>query len=162
MADKFIGYYLRSCAKAIQWTWHTLNSTFPYIAWKTDKGSPVSPGQCSCRQVCSCNGYCAWLWLWAGWSSSIFSWFGMHYLTIFCSPTKPHLAGKQYRTDDEVINYLQLRTFSRIRMRASLYHGNPSAATPMEEVCGPQRRIMLTTRPHLVKFDHCIIVRSPL
>ena len=43
--------------------------------WKIDKGSPVSPGQCSYTQVCGCNGCCVWLWLWTGLSPSIFSWF---------------------------------------------------------------------------------------
>ena len=55
--------------------------------------------------------------------------------------------------------HLQLRTFSRIRMRV-LYHGNPSDATPMEEVCGPRqgRLSLLKNKPHLFIFDHCIIV----
>ena len=39
-----------------------------------------------------------------------------------------------------------------------LYHGNPSAATPMEELCGPQGSLCWKNYPHLVKFDHCIIV----
>ena len=41
-----------------------------------------------------------------------------HHLNIFCSPTwqNPHLIGKQYWTN----HYLQLRTYSRIRMRVSM------------------------------------------
>ena len=50
------------------------------MAWKTYDGSPVSPGQCSCTQVCGCNGCCAWLWLWTSWSPSKFSWFGTIWL----------------------------------------------------------------------------------
>ena len=44
-----------------------------------------------------------------------------HHLTIFCSPTwkTPHLAGKQY-SRPMMRSYLQLRTFSRIRMRACI------------------------------------------
>ena len=82
-----------------------------------------------------------------------------HHPTIFCSPTwKKHLAGKQYGTDDEVMCAVE-DFFSRIRMRASNpYHRNPSAATPMKEMCGLQPRLMLKSKPHLVKFDHCIIV----
>ena len=53
--------------------------------------------------------------------------------SIVCSPNmKNNLARKQYWTDHEVIF---LRTFSRIRMRASIPR-NSSAATSMEEVCG--------------------------
>ena len=44
--------------------------------------------------------------------------------------------------------------------RELLYHGNPSAATPIEEVCGPRGgggggggRLCLKNKPHLVKFD---------
>ena len=45
--------------------------------------------------------------------------FGTVYLAIFCSPTrKKHLAGKQYRSDDEVISAVE--DLSRIRMRASI------------------------------------------
>ena len=86
-----IGWLRRSCATAMKLNWHALNSTFPdancivslqinlhwisnsgllkvvsdifKMALKTDKGSPVSPGQCSCTQVWGCNGCCAWLWL---------------------------------------------------------------------------------------------------
>ena len=40
----------------------------------------MSPGQCSCTQVCGCNGCCAWWWPWTGWSPSIFSWHGTIWL----------------------------------------------------------------------------------
>ena len=58
-----------------------------WMAWKTDKGSPVSPGQCSCTQVTGCYGCCAWLWLWTGWSPSVLPpsfWFGT--IQIFSVP----------------------------------------------------------------------------
>ena len=119
--------------------------------WRS--GSPDSPGQCSCTQVCGCNGFCAWLWLWTGWSPSIFSWFGTIYFLF--QNMKKHLAGKQYPTDEEVI-LSAVENFSEVRMRASCTTGNPSAATPMrEEVCGPQE-IMVQNKLHLVKFDHNI------
>ena len=38
---------------------------------------------------------------------------------------------------------LQLRTFLRIRMKASIYHRNPSTSTSIEEVCGWQARLWL-------------------
>ena len=56
-------------------------------AWKTDEGSRFSPGQCSCTQDCSCNGWCALLWLWIGWSPSIF-WFGTILLFSVAQPEK--------------------------------------------------------------------------
>ena len=39
---------------------------------------------------------------------------------------------------------MELRTFSRIRMRAStrVPHGNPSTATPVEDVCVCARETM--------------------
>ena len=49
---------------------------------------------------------------------------------------KVHVAGKlRYWTDDVVISAVE--DFSRIRMSAAIPHEikNPSAATPMEEVC---------------------------
>ena len=52
---------------------------------------------------------------------------------------KKHLAGKQYRTDDEVISAVEeffLGSGGKLH-----YHANPSTATPMEEVCGMQGRI---------------------
>ena len=49
------------------------------MAWNTNEGSHVSPGQCSSTKICGCNGCCAWLWLWTGWSPSIFSWFSTIY-----------------------------------------------------------------------------------
>ena len=146
-------------------TWHGLNSAFPNTincivsfqinphwisnfrtlksstrdiletAWKTDKGSPVSPGQCSCTQVCGCM---QWLlcmtaalnrlitlnitiWLFSvpqhdktfGWEAVLAWWWGL----IFSW-------GLLWGSGWEL-----------------LYDRNPSAATPMEEVCGPQRRL---------------------
>ena len=71
----------------------------------TDEGSPVSPAQCSCTQFCGCNGCCAWLWLWTG----LLTWLQ---LTIFWSPAwinerKKHLAGKQCRTDNDVMSAVE-------------------------------------------------------
>lgn len=50
--------------------------------WPRKMGGPVSPGQCSCIQVCVCNGCCAWPWLWThiSQSFSLFSWFGTFWL----------------------------------------------------------------------------------
>ena len=76
--------------------------------------------------------------------------------SIFCSPTwKNMLLGSSI--GPMMRSYLQLRTFSRIRMRAS---------TPREcKCCNIDGRSVWTAgktrckhKPHLVKFDHCIIV----
>ena len=53
----------------------------------------------------------------------------------FLFPKNTCLARKQYRTDDEVI-ISAVEDF--VEDQDAIYHGNPSAATPMEEVCGPQ------------------------
>ena len=81
-------------------------------AWKTDEGSPVSPGQCSCTKVCGCNGCYAWL-VWTGWSPSIFSWFGTIWLFSVPQHEKNTWLGNRIRP-------MMLRTFSRIWMRACI------------------------------------------
>ena len=70
---------------------------------------------------------------------------------------KKHLAGSSIRP--MMRSYLQLTTFSRIRMRAS-------TCIPWESKhCNTDGRsvwtageTMLKNKPHLVKYDHCIIV----
>ena len=57
-------------------------------------------------------------------------------------------AEKQYRTDEEVIIICSWELFGGSRWEL-LYHGNPSAATPMEEVCGPQGETILKNKPDL-------------
>ena len=125
-------------------------------AWKTDDGSPVSPGQCSCTHlVCGCNCCCACLWLWTCWSPSVFSWFST--IWIFSVPwhEKTNLAGKQYRTDDEVISAVE-QFFEDQDER----YTTGILALQHRWTKGVDRRgeIMLKNNPHLVKFDHCIIV----
>ena len=62
--------------------------------------------------------------------------------SIFCSPT-----WKKQNTwlGSSIVlvmrSYLQLRTFFWGSRWELLYHGNPSTATPMEEVCGPHRKL---------------------
>ena len=74
------------------------------MAWKTDEGSPVLPGQCSCTQVCGCDGCCVRgcgfeLVDLPPYSPDLAS------FDYFLFPNmKKHLAGKHYRTDDEVIS----------------------------------------------------------
>ena len=105
------------------------------MAWITDKGSPVSLGQCSSTQVCGCKSCCVWLSLWTGWSSSIFSWFGT--IWLFTVPQHEETLGWEAVLDwwwGLICNWGLFR-WSGWRL---LDHGNPSAATPMEEVCGPQ------------------------
>ena len=54
-------------------------------------------------------------------------------------------------------SYLQLRTFSRIRMRASIPGGFNRCNTDGRNVW-TTRETMLKNKPHVVKFDHCIRV----
>ena len=132
-----------------------LNTSIFKTAWKTDKGSPVSPGQCSCTQVCDCNGCCAWLWL-LNWLIILHILLIWYYLTTFCSHhEKKHLARKQCRTDDEVISAVE--DFSRIRMRASIPWESKLYSTDVKSVW-TEGENMLTNKPHSVKFDHRIIV----
>ena len=70
--------------------WKVVLETKSETAWKTDEGSLV-----------------AWLWLWTGWLPSIFSWFGTTWLFSVPNMKQKHLAGKQYRTDDEVIHAVE-------------------------------------------------------
>ena len=73
------------------------------------------------------------------WLITLLSW---HHLTVFFSPTwkkQQHLAGKQNRANDEVIYAVE--DFLKGSGWELLYHRNPSAATPMEEVCGLQGRL---------------------
>ena len=92
-----------------------------------------------------------------------------HHPTIFCSPTwkkkkkkkKKKIAWLGNSIGPMMRSYLQLRTLSRIRMRVG-YHGNPSVATMMVEVCEPRGRLCRKTRHIImVKFDLCIIVCEP-
>ena len=53
-------------------------------------------------------------------------------------------------------SYLQLRTFSRIRMRAFIPRESKCCNTDGRSVW-TAGKIMLKNKPHLVKFDHCII-----
>ena len=158
-------------------TWHSLNSTFPDTncnassqkkthliinsgLWKLvpetfrERHGKLTKGALfhqdntlAHNYVCGCNGCCALLWLWTGSSPSIFSWFGTMWL--YSAPQHEHTLGWEavYRIDDEVI----------ICSWGLLYHGNSSAVTPMEEVCGPQGRLCWKIN-NLVKIDHCIIV----
>ena len=62
--------------------------------------------------------------------------------SIFCFPTLKTIVREA--SIEPMRSYLQLRTFFEDQDESfNLYHGNPSAATPMEseEVYGPQRRI---------------------
>ena len=112
------------------------------MAWKTDDGSPISPWQCYCPQVCGSNGCCAWLWLWTGWSPSILSQFGTIWL-FFCSPIMKKtplcweaVSDRWWGHISSVENFFEDQDesfYSNVR--------NPSAITPMEEVCGPQGRL---------------------
>ena len=54
-------------------------------------------------------------------------------------------------------SYLQLRTFSRIRMRASILQESKRCNTDGRSVW-TAGETMLKNNPHLVKLDHCIIV----
>ena len=77
----------------------------------------------------------------------------------FLSPNvkklKPHLAGQQYQTDDEVIS--AVKDFLRTKMRASIPRKSKHCNTDGRSV-RTAGETMLKNKPHLVKFDHCIII----
>ena len=122
---KYYDKLLRQLRKAIK-------STRP---GKHDEGSPVSQGQCSCTQVCVCNGCCWWLWLWTSWSPSIFSEFGT--IWLFCVPQ---------HAKNTWLGSNQDESFYTSGIQA-LHHSVWTAGATM-----------LINKPHFVKFDHCIIV----
>ena len=81
-----------------------------------------------------------------------------HHLTNFYSArwkTK-HLAGKHRTKWGHICSWGLFRE----SIWEFLYHGNPSAATPMEKVFGPQPQGRLCWKINTIwdKFDHCIIV----
>ena len=84
-----------------------------------------SGGQCSCTQVCGWNSCCAWLWLWTGWSPSIFSIFGT--IWLFSVPQR------EKTLDQEAVSdrwWGHICSWGLVWESGwELYHGNPSAAT---------------------------------
>ena len=103
-------------------------------------------GQCSCTQVCGCNGCCAWLWLWTGWSPSIFSWYGTN--------MKKHLVGNEYRTDDEICSWgLFLGSGWELLVSQEFKYYNTDGRSVWTT-----GETMLKNKPHLIKFDQCIII----
>ena len=95
-------------------------------------------------------------WLW---SPSIFPWFGT--IWLFSVPQHENKNKNTWLENSigpMMRSYLQLRTFSRIRMKG--------ASVPWESKhCNTDGRSVWTagetklkTKPHLIKFDHCIIV----
>ena len=80
-----------------------------------------------------------------------------HHLTILLFPnmkTKTNLAGKQYRTDDEVI----ICSWGLFRGSGweVLYHGNPCSTDGRNVWIA--RENMLKNKQRLVRIDLCIIV----
>ena len=116
---------LKSSTRDISWT-----------AWKTDKGSPVSPGWCPCTQACDCNGCCAWLAL-SLLITAIVSWFG----TIWLAPVPKHEKNTWVGSSNGPM-WGHICSWGLI-WGSGWYHVNPSTATPKEEVCGLQRRLWL-------------------
>ena len=105
-----------------------------------------------------CNGWFAWLRLWSGWSPSIFSLFGTSWLISVPQHEKTTTLGWEAASDRWWgHNYLQLRTFSRIRMRASVPRESMRCNTDGRTVW-TTGNTMLKNKPHLVRFDRCIIV----
>ena len=78
-----------------------------------------------------------------------------HHLTIFCSQHDKHFGWEAVSDGWCDHNSWGLLRWSGWEV---LYHGNPSAATTMEGVCGPQGRLCWKINPILDKFDHCMTV----
>ena len=98
--------------------------------------------------VCGCNGCCAWLWLWTGWLTLhiLLIW---HHLTIFCSPTwKNTWLGSSI--GQMMKSYLQLRTFSKIRMRTSIPRESKHCSTDKHDKgrMWTAGEAMLKIKPH--------------
>ena len=77
--------------------------------------------------------------------------FGTIFLRLY-SNMKEHLAGKQYRSNGEVISAI-----------GDFFEDQDESSIPRESKrCNIDGRsvgeAMLKNKPHLVKFDHCIIV----
>ena len=72
------------------------------------------------------------------WSPSILCWFGTIWLFSFPQHEKNTLLGSSI--GPIMRSYLQMRTFSRIRMRASIPRES-QRCKPMEEMCGSQGRL---------------------
>ena len=177
-AEKFIGW-LRSCATAVE-TWHALNSTFPdtncivsfqinphWISnsglWKVileifcerlgklTKGvlfhqdnAPAHKSMVAMAAVCDCG-------FWTGWLPSILIW---HHL--FSAPQHEKKRKKKTWLGSSIgpiMSYLQLSTFSRIRMRTI-----PRKSKPCNSDGRSVWTCMLKYKPHFVKFNHCIIL----
>ena len=79
------------------------------MAWTTDdEGSPVSPGQCSCTQVCgSLAAVCDCGFELIDHSPYSPALVPSDYFLLPNMKKKKHLAGKQYRTDDQVISAVE-------------------------------------------------------
>ena len=141
------------------WLWNVVLEILRKRPGKLTKGSPVSPGHCSCTHVCDCNGCCAWLWRWTGWplitlhipDLAPFDYF------LFPNMKKPTWLGSSI--GPMMRSYLQLRTFSRIRMRASIPQESKHCNTDAWKKCVDRRGEKLCwKKKHLVKFDQCFIV----
>ena len=128
------------------------------MAWKTDEGSPVSPGQWSCTQVCACNGCCACFVAlnWVITFHILLIWHPSHYF-LFPKLEKKYLAGKQYRTDDEVVSAVenffkdQDENFYTTGIQVLQHHWK-NCEDHMGRLCWKN------TNTYLVKFKCCIIV----
>ena len=79
-----------------------------------------------------------------------------HHLTIFWSPTCKHTWLGSIRP--MMRSYLQLRTFSRIRMRAFIPRVSKHCNSNEKQCVGRRGDYVLFKKNiHLVKLDHCII-----
>ena len=76
---------------------------------------------------------------------------------IFSVPQheKTHLAGKQY-VGSRMKSYQELRSFSRIKMRASIQREAKQCNADGRSVW-TAKDTMLKNKPHLVRFNHCSI-----
>ena len=83
-------------------------------------------------------------WLWTDWSPSNILLFDPIWLFSVSQHQNKHLAGKYYWTNDEVISAGE--DFFWGSGWELLYHGNPSAATLTEEMCGLKGRLSSAAR----------------
>ena len=76
---------------------------------------------------------------------------------LFLDTHKKHLAGKQYQTDDEVKSAVE-DFFEDQDESLELYSRKSNHCNTNGRSVWIAGKTMLKNKPHLVKFDHCIIV----
>ena len=157
LTGKFVSFQINPYWISNSGLWKVVLETFYERPGNPMKGVLVNtPRQCSRTQVYMWLQWLLCMTVALNWLTTIHILLIWHHQTISCSPTwKKHLAGKRYRTDDEVLSAGE--DFFEDQMRASLSRESKCCNTDGRSVW-TAGETMLKNKPHLVKSDHCIIV----